>query len=448
MIGALRSKLNNTHSPFTVDLREPKIAIFAREINGQLDVGLPIPTPQNHHNLINELAAALNAQLPLETWPLRLLIGSGWLIITMAADNADLISAYLALMNARGGVIGGRILFYCYLRHYPYPYLEVLRNTIIKLLTSGTGKAALMRKASAYQSLLVPNAPLILARNLLKNDLRFYLTQLGLTGELANGGFIEATWERLVAEVRAAQHLNVDHKVKALLALSLDNAAKLRFPNRIKELAEALLVNWIGRGIELPIGITNLLINQLGDPRVNHAWSEITEDAHEVIKQSLTGEVIADFFSLLENITTRDSVIDDYISQRRAFWEFCRAKGTLTDAWLAVGSLLLPEAQRRLGVRARHYAELGTTTGARARHVALMLRISGITIVEWSHARSYYLWHPINAAAPQFYQANYNYEALENNADFARSRQDDYDEWRAGIPFLKTYEKLFKIFFN
>ena len=459
MSGALRTQLLAQQPlPPVVEREESQTALAVAETAWQLAVGLPIrrPSPARLRILRIHVAAALRAGQPPDQWPLHLLRASGWIVLdrprhdqtsadevlcqrgASPLDDPPLLASYLAAMVRRGGVSGGRILLHSYLRLYPSdrPCLEPLRTTLVRLLTHGESAAAHARRATLCHGLLAPNGPIILARHLLRMPPGLALATNGLTGELAQGRFVEAVWEYLAAQVASAHASEdgFDTALRVLLTLSLDSGAKLRFPQRIHDLAESVLIPWTGQAPVLPVGIRNLLCQHLGDPReTSTAWEEqVSEDARKVIRQYLAGEVLEDFFTLLEAMSHRDPAIDRYRYQRRALWASCHVQGVLTDAWIAIGPSVPSDTLRGLGARARRYAELGTPTGARARQVILLLRIAGVTVVEWSHSGPYYLWHPTNTDAPPCYQAQYSYASLERNADLIRPHYEDKrGDWRA-----------------
>ncbi len=451
MSGLLRGQLlMRPPLPPMLALTESQTAVARKELAGQLTVGLPIPRPSPEHMQV--LRAALSKMLhegrSHDEWPLGLLRSSGWIMLdahpTTSAhqgvtplDDPAVLTHYLAALWKRGGVSGGRILLHSYLRLYPFEhlYLELLRITLLGLLTQGEGAVFEARRTVLQQALLAPEGPTLLAQHLLRGNPGHALASLGLTGELAQGRFVEAVWEHLAAEVSASYSPGEGFTpaLRVLFALSLEGGTKLRFPHRVHDLAEALLVPWTGRGAALPVGIRNVLFQHLGDPReAGTPWEKgVSISAQAVMKQHLAGEVLADFFTLLEALAHRDTAVDRYRDQRRTLWESCYAQGALTDAWMAIGPSVRSEASRCFGARAQHYAELGTSTGARARHAVLLLRIAGTTVVEWSHSAPYYLWHPQNADAPTQYQSQYPYESLERNANSIRPHYEDQrGDWR------------------
>ncbi len=463
MRGTLRSRLlAQQTAPAPLLRQRSQTALAAEESSGHLTVGLPIhpPSPAHRLTLRTALSEALHSGEPPDRWPLRLLRGSAWVILDappphageadttagvgfgMAVPDDAALLAYLTAMATKGGVGGGRILLHSYLRCYPKerPGLEPLRHTLFSLLTEGTSVAAKARRTVLRPCLLAPNGPALLAQRLLRANPGHVLSTIGLTGDLAEGRFVELAWEQLVKELRTAKPsaAGFGTKLRVLLALSLDNSGlKLRFPKRAPLLAEALLLPWVGLAHELPVGIRNLLCTHLGDPRTEptHWTTGVSEKARQVLTRHLAGEVLADFFNLLDALAHRDPAIDSHRHQRRALWEACHAQGALTDAWLAIGPLVLPEARSLLGVRARRYAELGSASGTRARQVIVLLRIAGVTVVEWSHLGPYYCWRPGNAAAPYCYQAHYRYEALERDTDLVRPHHNDKrGDWR--VEFL------------
>lgn len=461
MIGTLRARIMERRQQFAIHLGKSKISLEINKSAGQFVVGLPLPPPakNNLQKLRMALAEVQRKGHPATQWPLGLLRASGWIILDALADRnhvpsqtinlvnePELFSHYLTALGERGGVLGGRILLYSYLQCYPegHPCMEPLRTLLSRLLGIATDSkkppvSNLLATTPVYHGLLAFNGPAILAHHLLSTDPGSYLAKIGLSGELARGRFVEAIWRRLAKEMATGSgscEAEFSPVLRVFLGLSLDNnGTKLRFPERVTDLAEAMLKPWIGKGIKLPLGIRNLLLHHLGDPRMaSIAWDGVSDASLEVMRQHLAGETIEDFFTLLETIAVRDAMVDRYRRQFHSLWESCRVQGALTDAWLAIGPSLLADAHRCLGIRTQHYAGLDAPTGTRARQAVLLLRIAGVTVVEWSHGGSYYLWHPNNAATPQCYQSHYTYESLEREPNLHRPRHNAHrGDWRVEL---------------
>jgi len=319
---------------------------------------------------------------------------------------------YLFALERRGGALAGRILLYSYLRIYPrgLPYWEPLRATLSRLLTRGSSTAARYRYTNLSQILLAQNGPQLLAQHLLHTDPGRYLRKLGLIGELARGRFIEETWESLAVILTKGEFSDSTIATRVFLALSLEsNSAALRFPKRLTELAQGLLTPWIGRGMDFPLGIRNLLSTHLGDPRPpSVVWEGVSPTARAVLRQSWAGTAIEDFFLILESLALHDPGINPHRHERRAWWWSAWKRGMVTDAWVALGSAVPPTPPSPT-----RYA----TIGGRVRHSALLIITSGMTVVEWSNSATDLLWYPQNPAVPQLYKPHYNPEELARSVD-------------------------------
>jgi len=390
------------------------------------------------------VAHAVRKGRPPDQWSLCLLRGSGWVVLddvpteyalgsvkpTPLVDDPNFLEIYLPALEARGNLLGGRVLLYSYLRNYPIgrDCLEPIRLALFRMLTCGDSFSTEVRRIFLeHYGLLSQDGPARLAKHLLESDIGRLLNAVGLSEELSRGRFVEALWLYLANETHSVDSA----ALRVLLALALDSGTQgsvskprsvLRFPERKKELAQSVLLPWAGRGADLPPGIRNLLLAHLGDPRKifkktkNNPWKGVSEVACTVIRQSLAGDVLKDFFTLLEVLAGRDLEIDRNRAQQHAFWESARQRGELTDAWIALGPALLPEATRCLGESAEQYAVLGTPIETRTRQAVLLIRISEMTMLKWSHSTACYTWSFADAVAPLFYQPRYTYESLERGA--------------------------------
>ncbi|CAK0774368.1 hypothetical protein CCP3SC1AL1_720002 [Gammaproteobacteria bacterium] len=388
-----------------------------------------------------------------DQWSLCLLRGSGWVVFddvpaeyalgsvksTPLIHDPNFLERYLSALEARGNLLGGRVLLYSYLRNYPIgrDCLEPIRLTLFRMLTCGESFSTEVRRIFLeHYGLLAQDGPACLTKHLLESDIGLLLNAVGLSEELSRGRFVEAIWSHLANETHSVE----SPALRVLLALALDSGTQgsvskpssvLRFPERKKEFAQSVLLPWAGRGADLPLGIRNLLLAHLGDPRKtfkktkNNPWKGVSEIACTVIRQSLAGEVLKDFFTLLEVLAGRDLEIDRNRVQQHAFWENSRQRGELTDAWIALGPALLSEASRCLGESAGQYAVLGTPIETRTRQAVLLIRISGTTMLKWSNSSACYAWPPADEVAPLFYQSRYTYESLERGAGQVRCLELD-----------------------
>ena len=125
----------------------------------------------------------------------------------------------------------------------------------------------------------------------------------------------------------------------------------------------------------------------------------------------LTRASVLQFFDIVDrSLTDKDS--KRMWAYRRAFWtSYLMGKDSspkITEAWVAFGTdaaRIAREVARQTGDRS--FEAFGLHNEKSDQHSALIVRINGKTIVDWSHSGKCQFWPSYEDGAPQLYNQRY-----------------------------------------
>ncbi len=280
------------------------------------------------------------------------------------------------------------------------------------------------RLAEEFEIFSVEKGPAALAEAFLsveESAARFF-ERLRLPARAASGG--------LVLEMLAAAAVSVERRLareprlaRRLCDLSLQgtvfrpDAAMGRVPRRAGAirlaLAEALLLPWKRQAPppEVKARLLAYLLRHYGDARVaREPWTSLPVPAAAIMRRWLTEQTVAAYFRLAGQAKSADR---ERLSARREFW--MSRLGQIDDAWLVGG-------RQSIAALGPDQPAHGILTGYRPDQAALLLRISGMTVLELSHEASESIWLPGNKLAPPLYRGTdepYWPAALVGGADFS-----------------------------
>lgn len=198
-----------------------------------------------------------------------------------------------------------------------------------------------------------------------------------------------ATWQRLVEPLVAPED-------------------RLRFDDlELKgRLADAALSPWAAGhepAAALRASIQRFLLRHLGDPRVqHHAWQRVRPEATAVLRRWLAGETLEAFFAVI------DEFADPHWRYRRAFWLAALRQGAIADAWLVLGSNVARSAMATI----KDAGDFATLEGGSGDRAALLMRIGGVVLAEWSHRGKLRAWPAGAASAPKLFRGRYSPDEL------------------------------------
>ena len=314
-----------------------------------------------------------------------------------------------------------------------------------------TSSPEILRTARALGLLDREEGPKKLAEDLLKSEASpaQRLQQIRLVGGLETSAFTEASFEA------ACQLLGENEPDEARLNRLLDWSIReghessasasgtdvivQTFPEKIGELAEALLAAWATSekkpNADLETRIRNFFLAALGDPRFekNIGWRRVADRHRQTLVRWMNAASVRQFFDIVTDTMRTDD--------ERRMWKYRRKFWTsyldeVRDAWVVFG----PDAERLARRRAhetgddsfRKFARF-SSSGAQSTHAALLLKIGDLTIVEWSHSGKCRIWSSSTGVAPKAYEDDYPVFELRNG------------EWETSHHGNERYSWQFKV---
>lgn len=242
------------------------------------------------------------------------------------------------------------------------------------------------------------------------------LEEAGLTGVLADARFLRESLaratERLERRVRLATSLDTS-QLETWIAAFTGRDGAVRFGDLRPAIAEALLRPWVNEApsSEVREWIKVFLLRTLGDPRVRRGeWAPVSPGSQSVLRRWLVKETLDLFFELID-ATARD----DHWQARKEFWTGYLAKDLIDDAWLILGTQARALGRAEIGRVGSTWALL---RGAASDQSALLLRIGGATVLEWSHSGAIRCWVAGDGRAPQLYRPRYSGGTLRADCDW------------------------------
>jgi hypothetical protein len=258
----------------------------------------------------------------------------------------------------------------------------------------------------------------------------------GLDGDLGVGKFAEHSFRALLSlisdEIKNGQAHSSLSRLIEFASPDLQAKQKLRFPTLAKELAESLLMPFIGsnKAQQYKEPILRLLLDTIGDPRIDtRVWPSVRSEARNLILSWLVEQNLHGFINILTETA------DPLWSYRRDFWMRYLEKNVISEAWVVLGSSARRLARNNFG------EGFGTLTGASSDQSVLLMRIGGLTIAEWSHSGACRIWRTSTENAPVFYQSLYSGTGLRTESDYwVRHSSSERWKWQGEVArFIKDH---------
>lgn len=246
------------------------------------------------------------------------------------------------------------------------------------------------------------------------------LRQAGLDDRLARCGFLESGIRTCLPHVElllTENRFDVVQLDRLLAFLEFDGG--LRFDDRAmrSSVATALLRPFTERppgsaAKETRKSLRPFFLRHFGDPRLRsgkHRWSGVPPENRRVVIRWINERALEQFFLLV-----KETALDRHWRYREAFW---RAFLPLDpDIWFVLGrqarSLL-----RKMNAESEEPEATATLLDAQSDQSVLLLRMSGVTIVEWSHNGACRFWLGDTRGAPTLYEDRYFGSELKRGAD-------------------------------
>ena len=257
------------------------------------------------------------------------------------------------------------------------------------------------------------------------------LGRAGLEGGLARSSFLELGIREYLPNVNSRlMRDGLDTTELSRLLTLLECEGRLRFDEQSirVEIASALLIPFIDQSpaADLKEQLQSFFLHHFGDPRLpsaRHRWSGVGEEIRHVLTRWLVKEALDGFIQLI-----KETALDRHWRYREAFWMACFRKDIIHDARFILGSRA---SRLRKQLLKQHQGTAGVLRGAEGGQSVLLLRMSGVTVAEWSHNGACRFWLDGNANAPRLGGREYSGIELRRGSDFAqRHHSSQHGRWQ------------------
>lgn len=253
---------------------------------------------------------------------------------------------------------------------------------------------------------------------------QYLLAQPNTRSELEAWGFsgMTALWrffdQLLLAMSQKVSGIEMPRAFEAALItlipiLETEQSGQLRFPSRAAQYVSLLLSPCVNGG---SIPCTNQLrqvlqafsLSHLEDPRLKPGrWESVDQAVLEMVLYWLTEDSIELFLKVISEYAPAHQW-----RRRRALWRKYFKMGIITEAWVILGRSAERALRRHAGHTHLEIPAHATLVGAALEQSALLMRVGGWTILEWSHSGACRFYRPGARTAPAFYAPSYDAYAL------------------------------------
>lgn len=256
----------------------------------------------------------------------------------------------------------------------------------------------------------------------------------GIKGSAAEGGFVLAAFEALLArlgQTMAAARGPYLPLLQRVLGFARDAKGRPRFDQARAAMAESLLqpFTMADPSTEVRDLIEGELLSRLGDPRLAaDRWAGISEGAKEVMLRWLSEAMLEAFLAIVQRYADAD-----HWRYREAFWRAYLRAGYIRSVQIAFRTQAANEA-RQLGRKDRRllaFADLDGY-GTLANHAVLLLRIGDLVLAEWSHLGALRIWRGGHPRAPRLTARHFSGSELKADADL-RVVHHPQAQWQAKV---------------
>lgn len=350
-----------------------------------------------------------------------------------------------ATERSRGSVIRG--LLYSFLRSYPidWEHFEPFAESLGRLLSGCSAKSLSYWKEFCDEfEVLRINGPRLFAEHLLTtpSDVNPALAEARMVGTLSTSEFLRYVQVKMADVGAPASQRGVptpdflDRMMEFGEITDPADSSKrdVRFPANRPLLAESLLLPFGSAAGQAVPGISErrdrvkgYLVRHLGDPRIeqNPRWHGVSAKARSILVKWLVSESLETFFQVLR--------LDPNPRQwkfREAFWRAFLKYQLIDNAWFVLGSGAALHISSNVSPDS-YGTWLNYRREARS---ALLVQISGLTVVDWSFDRSMCLYEEGASRTPVFGRKHYDPEGLFDQADIRVAHlAPDYGYWQKEV---------------
>jgi hypothetical protein len=402
-----------------------------------------VPDPMELDGLVREVQDEWRRKASLHSLPGRTKRKLPWLLFYPGSNPEGWLAADAALGNAafecmaaqrRPAAVASlvRVLLSKYPREWRYFEIWIQRMEAL-VHNCHSVRLTRWRTRQAQFGVLHTRAPENLARIWLSWDAtkEEFLEATGLDDTGADSGIRTAVNQEVLRQLSAllsTSHISAD-KLASRIKLLTTNNGKIT-TDYLKPIAAHLLLSPFREhspAKDIENVISSFFLECIGDPRIKPgSWNTIQLDDRKVLLRWLVGVALAEFFRLLDR-----TAMDRHWQQRKEFWQAYLQMDVITDAWLALGPDARELARSSFGAAGGTWGVLGRG-GDRSQSV-LIMKLSGLTIAEWSHNGSCRIWPEGAPSAPKLYEKSYRRKELASPTAEAQVRHDVSGNWKRTI---------------
>jgi hypothetical protein len=350
-----------------------------------------------------------------------------WLKEMSLAHDPKVLEAYLGWLRLEGRISNYKRLVSAYLKDFD-------RNdkSFIEIANVLAGVVAEFdwpwrEKHNQFHLFSMERGPQAVAAAVISSSIPIQeaLDEVGLIGDLAFQGFGVESF-RIALELYKSEP-NARLLDRILEWSCLDDA--VQFGVIRDAIANSLLLPWVNGGSELSQTMADttrdFLLHHYKDPRLcSGLWNGVDEDARSVMLRWLAKASLEQFLQIVDDIASPE--LKTQWPYRRAFWEAYDRIGAIEEAWVAFAD----SGEQRARKMFHGKLNFGTldSNGVQPNHAVLILKLSGLTIAEWSENGKCHVWLVGNEAAPKLYQSTQYTRSqltrLSNNEGVIHSASD------------------------
>jgi len=420
LAATLRDLVHSARSNQRTLTGTPKMAATAAKIS-ELISAAPKPLSADY---LSELRSRLSLASASGNWAIisardwRELPWVLWDSSPYLCERAGVVDRYLAFLQGVRSAAPWRRLIYAYLLYFA-PNLhgfELASGALRAILSTDRhpGLRGWLEHDKAMNLFSPKIAPASIAQALLESGKPASAEEgMGLKGQFATGRLASVVHQHLLAltEQTFVRHDHDKSFVDSVLDV-ISDVEGLRFPDLRVNVAHALLRPWVNqKTLEGAVQSTlrDFLLRHLGDPMTSRSrWHGVDPEAVDVMRRWLAHERLEYFFRIIDRTSKRDDSARRHWPFRRAFWLAYWRKGALDDAWLGLGPQALEMARETLPSRIGY----GKLLGAQANQSILIVRISNLIFLEWSHSGRCRAWVEGSQGAPEIGRSQYHRNEL------------------------------------
>ena len=249
-----------------------------------------------------------------------------------------------------------------------------------------------------------------------------FWNNLGLSSQkFLTGNFISHTFDKILDIY--ANNPSQDY-LERIIEWAEPAEEELLYDYKRKITIEKLCQPWIpqdGSNKQIKTTTLSFFERNFGDLRTQsnreRYWGDINQESKNLVKKWIAGQTLEFFFKLIS-----ESALDRHWDYRERFWSSYYEDGLIDDAYVILGREALESINTMTKEdKPSNYGSFLSGSDVLRNHSVLLIEISNLTIVEWSHNGAMLFYLSDNNKKPLLNKTSAEYSSLE-------LRNSDYDE--------------------